>query len=335
MSKEMRTLFMGMSGQFSHIVLERLLARGINVVAVLLTGPKNVPLRAVFPAAGTALPTQGEEFELPLLNPAVTLATTALEKRRVSRSGWTGNSASHVASVSGSPVALAANKGIPAYECGKVGHQETTGWLKELALDVVSVACWSSIIPAPILEIPRYGFLNVHPSLLPAYRGPFPLFWQFRNGETATGVSVHWMDAGLDTGDIAGRREIRFRDGIRGASAEALCAKSGGNLLAEIIGRLSRSDALRQPQPLGGTYYPPPSQDDFTLDSNWHARRAFNFMRATAEWAIPFSVESEGRLYRLSDAIEWQEDASTESPDCGSVWVSFRGGSVLAEVWPD
>ena len=331
----MRTLFMGMSGNFSHIVLERLLARGINVVAVLLTGPKNVPLRAVFPAAGTASPAQGEEFELPLLNPAVTLATTAPEERRVSRSGGTGNSASHVASVSASPLALAANNGIPAYECGKVGHQETTGWLKELALDVVSVACWNSIIPAPVLEIPRYGFLNVHPSLLPAYRGPFPLFWQFRNGETATGVSVHWMDAGLDSGDIAGRREIRFRDGIRGASAEALCANAGGDLLAEILGRLSRGDAIRQPQPSGGTYYPPPSQDDFTLDASWHPRRAFNFMRATAEWGIPFSVESQGRLYRLSDALEWQEDASTVTLDCGKVWASFQGGSVLAEVWPD
>lgn len=331
----MRTLFMGMSGQFSLIVLERLLARGINVVAVLLSGPKHVPLRAAHPPFGTGLPNQRKVFELPLLNPAVTLAPAALEERRVNRKGETGDSASYAASVSGSPLALAAREGIPAYECGIVGHQETTGWLKELALDVVCVACWYSIIPPAVLGIPRHGFLNVHPSLLPAFRGPFPLFWQFRNGETATGVSVHWMDSGLDTGDIAGQREIRFRDGIRGVNAEALCANSGGDLLAEILGRLSRGVAIRQPQPSGGTYYPAPSREDFTLEASWHPRRAFNFMRATAEWGIPFSVESDGQLYRLSEAIEWQEDASAEPPDCGKVWASFRGGSVLAEKWPE
>ena len=155
------------------------------------------------------------------------------------------------------------------------------------------------------------------------------------HGETTTGVTVHWMDDCLDTGDIAGQREIQFEDGVRGAEAEAQSAKSGGDLLAETLGRLSRDEAIRQPQPSGGTYYPAPSQDDFTLEASWHPRRAFNFMRATAEWGIPFSVESDGKFYRLSEAIEWQEDASDETPDCGKVWASFRGGSVLAVVWPD
>jgi len=331
----MRTLFMGMPGQFSQIVLDRLLAHSINVVAVLLTGPGNTPFRAVSPPGGDSPSLREGKLELPLLNPNVALAPVAREETLEHWSSVTGDSTLCAPKVTASPLALAVEEGIPAFECGKVGHQETTGWLKELALDVVCVACWNSIIPPAVLEIPLYGFLNVHPSLLPAYRGPFPLFWQFRNGEKTTGVSVHWMDAGLDTGDIAGQREIRFRDGIRGADAEALCANSGGDLLAEILGRLSRGDAIKQPQPSGGTYYPAPSQDDFTLDSNWHPRRAFNFIRATAEWGIPFSVESEGRLYRLSDAIEWQVNASTEPPDCGKVWASFRGGSVLAVVWAD
>ena len=331
----MRTLFMGMSGLFSHIVLARLLAHGVNVVAVLLPGPRNIPLRAVFSPVGTALPQLGGDLDLPLLNPAVTSAPAVSEQSKANRGSGPGDTASYAPGASANPLALAVNEGIPAYECGTVGHQETTGWLKELALDVVCVACWYSIIPLAVLEIPRYGFLNVHPSLLPAYRGPFPLFWQYRMGETTTGVTVHWMDDSLDTGDIAGQREIQFEDGVRGAEAETLCAKSGGDLLAETLGKLSRGVAIRQPQPPGGTYYPPPSQDDFTLEKSWHPRRAFNFMRATAEWGIPFSVESDGKFYRLSEAIEWQEDASAEPPDCGKVWASFQGGSVLAVVWPD
>lgn len=335
MSKDMRTLFMGMSGQFSHIVLERLLAHNINVVAILLAGPRSVPLRGVTPVGGNTSAHQRRELELPLLNPTVSLAPATRENTSVNKGSGSRESPPYAVQIPASPLAHALREGIPVFECGKVGHLKTTSLLKELALEVVGVACWNSIIPPDVLDIPRYGFLNVHPSLLPAYRGPFPLFWQFRMGETATGVSVHWMDDGLDTGDIAGRRKIQFDDGVRGAEAEALCAKFGGDLLAEVLGRLSRGVEMRQPQPSGGSYYPAPSPDDFTLEAGWHPRRAFNFMRATAEWNIPFSMESEGKVYRLSDAVKWREKARPKHPDDGRVWASFRGGSVLAEKWSE
>lgn len=330
----MRTLFMGMSGQFSHIVLEKLLAHSIDVVAILLAGPRNVPLRVVLPVGGNSLPHRRQELELPLLNPNVALAPAAGEKTNVNRGMGSQESAFHSVQVPASPLARAVTKGIPVFECGKVRHLKTTSWLEALDLDVVCVACWNSIVPSDVLSIPRSGFLNVHPSLLPAYRGPFPLFWQFRMGETATGVTVHWMDDGLDTGEIAGQREIQFEDGVRGAEAEALCAKSGGDLLAAVLGKISRGGEMRRPQPFGGSYYPAPSQDDFTLESSWHPRRAFNFMRATAEWGMPFSLESEDGMYQLSDAVSWREEVPQELPGDGRVWASFEGGSVLAEEWP-
>ncbi len=329
----MRTLFMGMPGQFSHIVLDRLLAHSINVAAVLLTGPRNVPLRAVSPPIGDSFLPQEGELDLPLLNPVLAATPTAREEIRLNRGSMTSDSAFEAPKVSASPLALAVGEGIPAFECGQVAHLMTTGWLKELALDVVCVACWNGIIPRLVLDIPRYGFMNVHPSLLPAYRGPFPLFWQFREGEAETGVTLHWMNAGLDMGDIAAQREIQFEDGIRGAEAEALCARSGGDLLAEVLGRLSRGDVVRRPQPSGGTYFPAPTLGDFTLESSWHPRRAFNFMRATAEWGTPFSLEAEGVKYQLRDAVKWQDEISQEPPDDGKVWTSFQGGSLLAEEW--
>lgn len=335
MSKEMRTLLMGMSGQFSHIVLERLLAHSFDVVAILVAGPRNVPLRVVIPAGGNTLPHWRRELELPLLNPTVALAPVAREKTSVNRGRGRHDSALYSVQVPASPLARAVTEGIPVFECGKVGHVTTTSWLKALDLDVVCVACWNSIVPPDVLDIPRFGFLNVHPSLLPAYRGPFPLFWQFRMGETAMGVTVHWMDDGLDTGDIAGQREIQFEDGVRGAEAEALCAKSGGDLLAKVLGRLSRGVEMRRPQPSGGSYYPAPSRADFTLESSWHPRRAFNFMRATAEWGIPFSLEAEGKVYRLSDAVNWREKARPKHQEGGKIWASFRGGRVLAEKWSE
>lgn len=333
MSKDIRTLFVGMPGQFSHIVLERLLAHSINVVAVLLSGPKNVQHRAVVPPDGNTLLHPEGKLELTLLNPTISLApATTVVGRRI-KGSVTGASASNAHQVLASPLVLAVSEGIPVFECGRIGRLQTTEWLSQLAPDVAIVACWNGVIPPHVLEIPRYGFLNVHPSLLPSYRGPYPLFWQFRNGETATGVSVHWMDADLDTGDIAGQRQVRFEDGLRGVEAEALCARSGGDLLAIVLGRLSRGTVVRRPQPSGGSYFPAPSPIDFTLEAGWHPRRAFNFMRATAEWGIPFSLESKGTVFRLIDAIKWQAEASPEPTGKGTVWALFQGGSVLAEEW--
>ncbi len=285
MSKEMRTLFAGMSGPFSRIVLERLLDRNIRIAAVLLNGRRDVPLRE-FPQPGVSVP---------------------------------------------SPAFLSS---IPSFECGDIGHPQVTDWLVEMSVDVVCVACWNRVIPVSVLDIPRHGFLNVHPSILPAYRGPYPLFWQYRAGEAATGVSVHWMDAGLDTGAIAGQREIQFEDGMRGAEAEALCAFSGGELLADVLDRLEGGEPLRKPQPARGSYFPVPSQEDFALDADWHPRRAFNFMRANAEWGVPFRHESGGTVRWLSDALEWRGETSPQAPGEGTVWVSFRGGSVLAVEGP-
>lgn len=306
---------MGMSGQFSRIVLGRLLARDVEVAAVVLSGPKGGSLRALtVPGEGVGL-LSIDNLELPVLN----------SPGEYSRQGE---------ALPASLLGLASEEGIPVFECGDIGQSDVTDWLAAISLDVVCVACWNRLVPASVLDIPRYGFLNVHPSLLPAYRGPFPLFWQYQAGETATGVTVHWMDAGLDTGDIAGQREIRFEDGLRGPEAEALCALAGGDLLAEALEKTARGEAVRRPQPKGGSYFPAPSRDDFVLDANWHPRRAFNFIRATAEWGVPFRLASEGSVQWLADALAWREGAVLEPPGEGRTWAAFRGGTVLAVEWP-
>ena len=308
----MRALFMGMPGQFSALVLERLLASDIEVAAVLLSGPKGSYLRPLLPLRESAGPLSGEDLELPVLN-------------------LPGDTGRHGEALPASLLSLASREGVPVFECGEVGQAETGDWLAGLSIDVVCVACWDGLIPEHLLKIPRHGFLNVHPSLLPAYRGPYPIFWQYRAGESATGVTVHWMDAGFDTGDIAGQREIRFEDGLRGAEAEAQCALAGGDLLAEVLAGMGKGQWLRWAQPEGGSYFPAPSRGDFALDADWHARRAFNFVRANAEWGIPFRLDSEGGVRWLSDAIEWREGETPGPQYEGKVWLSFEGGWVLGE----
>ena len=330
MSTDMRALFMGMPGPYSDIVLEGLFAAGVTVAAVLLSGQQFRRLRpAIAPSEGIR-PREGESLDLPLLNSPVSVAPSAKEKSATGGQSTAAESMGGVDHFPASALNLAFREGIPTYECGDIGQPYAANWLTEMSLDVVCVACWNRIIPSRVLGIPRLGFLNVHPSLLPSYRGPYPLFWQFRAGETSTGVTVHWMDAGLDTGDIGGQRKLHFADGIGGAEAEALCASSGGDLLAELLAKLKRGEATRRPQPAGGSYFPAPSAEDFALDARWHPRQAFNFMRGTAEWGVPFRLETHGSVQWLSDALEWREEAPLERPAKGRVWAHFRGGALLA-----
>lgn len=309
----MRVLFMGMSGQFSALVLEWLLASEVEVVAVLISGPKGGSLGPLLPLRESAGLFTGEGLELPVLN-------SADDTRSLGEA------------MPASLLGLAFREGIPVFECVEVGQAGISEWLEGLSLDVVCVACWNRLVPEHLLKIPRHGFLNVHPSLLPAYRGPHPIFWQYWAGESATGVTVHWMDAGLDTGDIAGQREVRLADGLRGAEAEAQCARAGGELLGEVLLDLARGKTMRRPQSAGGSYFPVPLKDDFDLDAGWNPRRAFNFMRANAEWGVPFRLVREDEVQWLSDALAWRDGACPGRQGEGKVWAAFRGGWVLAEA---
>lgn len=324
----MRTLFLGMPGPFSYLVLEGLVARGHKATAVVLPGGADDVLRAVN-GPGTSEETLSEAGdELHIVNPIVGVGAAA-----DFQDGGRGRDVlgpDRFGDSFGGPLRVATREGIPVYACGDIGHGKVSRWLEGLALDIVCAACWPQIIPAHVLAIPRFGILNVHPSLLPYYRGPYPLFWQFRSGEMNTGVTVHWMDSGLDTGDIAGQQSIVFEDGIRGVEAEALCASSGGSLASDILEALGAGSLVRDRQPEGGSYFGGPAAADFRLDATWHPRRAFNFMRGTAEYGVPFRYESDGRVQWFRDAVAWREGGGPRAnPDSGEVWAAFRGGEVL------
>ena len=328
----MRTLLVGMEGPFSYIVLERLLAARVSVVAVLLNGQRFRALRPAVPVGGETSVSLAESLELPLTNAKVNVALPGMDDSSAGGQNAAAELRRAAVQVGASTLRLAMQAGIPTFECNNIGDPAVVKWLTGKSLDVACVACWNRIIPPRVLSIPRQGFLNVHPSLLPAYRGPFPLFWQFRAGEGSTGVTVHWMEAGLDTGDIAGQRAVQFAEGMGGPEAESLCASAGGDLLAEVIAEAARGQAVRRPQPEGGSYMPAPSAEDFALDANWDPRRAFDFMRGTAEWGVPYRLETEDKVLWLDDALEWREEAPVERPTNGRVWAPFRGGALLATL---
>jgi methionyl-tRNA formyltransferase len=180
--------------------------------------------------------------------------------------------------------------GIPVLEVGSMRNEETLYAIQELEPDLVVVACFPQILPKRMLEIPKFGCLNVHPSLLPAYRGPEPLFWQFRAGEKDMGVTVHWMDAGADTGDILGQVHLSFPEGARTVEADGLVAQAGAEL---ILRALQEDEWPRRPQESeGASYQGIPGTEDRVIPVSWDVKRAFNFIRGADVWA-PFWIERE------------------------------------------
>ena len=97
---------------------------------------------------------------------------------------------------------LAAENGVPVFQPEKMKDPATLEQLKILAPDLIVVVAYGRILPRAVLELPRYGCINVHASLLPKYRGAAPIQWAILDGETETGVTIMQMDAGLDTGDM-------------------------------------------------------------------------------------------------------------------------------------
>lgn len=218
-------------------------------------------------------------------------------------------------------VSLAWMQHIPVWQVRQLAAPETLATLAAWQADVACVSCFPRRIPATLLRIPRHGFFNVHPSLLPAYRGPHPLFWMFRQGEITFGVTIHFMDEQWDTGDIVAQAEVTLPDGVSGEEADLVLSEDGGELLVEVLHHLEQGTLTRRSQSSqgaqnapGGQYYPTPAAKDFEIDPAWTAQRAFNFMRGTAEWGRLYPIELAGQRWLLRHASFYADDEVLGAP---------------------
>jgi len=183
---------------------------------------------------------------------------------------------------------------------------EATDALRAVAPEVAVAACFPWRLPSWATELPPLGILNVHPSLLPAGRGPQPVFWTLRRGEPVTGATVHRMDAGFDTGPIVAQAEMKIPEGIRAPDLEQELMTHGGHLLIEALPKLAAGTLQPRPQPSpGASYAPVPSPADWTMMTSLPAAWAWNFARGVAPLGGPLTVIAGGTAIRVSDALDW------------------------------
>jgi methionyl-tRNA formyltransferase len=211
-------------------------------------------------------------------------------------------------------VGLAWQHGIPAWSINSSDSPELLELVGQLGADLASVASFDQRIPPALLASLPHGFINLHPSLLPAHRGPSPLFWVLREGGKAAGVSIHQMDTKLDHGPILAQKPLELAVGVTGNELSRLCASEGGKLLAETLGHLGQGQIEPTPQSGQSSYAPKPQAEDFALDPSWSAEHAFTFMRGTAEWHQPYILTLGRDQFWLSHAIEYDSAAQLDTP---------------------
>jgi methionyl-tRNA formyltransferase len=217
-------------------------------------------------------------------------------------------------SLASSPVkeaALAAQ--IPVYQPQKIRADEGVEYFRRLAPDVVVIIAYGQIIPQRLIELPRLGWINLHGSLLPKYRGAAPIHWAVANGETRTGLTTMQIDAGLDTGPTLLKYETRIGAEETSPDLYARLAEAGAPLMVETLRGLENGSLAPIPQDNSkATLAPPLKKEDGKIDWSFPAQKIYNRMRGFKPWPGTFS-SFRGKICQL-----WVRPEDAEAGSAGS-----------------
>ncbi len=213
---------------------------------------------------------------------------------------------------------------IPVYQPRSL-RKKAQERLTAMAPDVMVVAAYGRILPQSILDIPRYGCLNVHASLLPKYRGAAPIQWAIANGDDHSGVTIMQMDAGLDTGDILTAETIPITDETTADQLHDQLAGVGAALLLDTLAKLEAGELEPVPQDdARATSAPMLSRDDGRIDWDWDARTIDCRVRGFHPWPGAHTT-FRNRQFKLFPPVKpWPGVGGNEPP--GTVLAADNSG---------
>ena len=196
------------------------------------------------------------------------------------------------------PVKVCAEKnGITVYQPDSVRTEEALSLMKELNPDCVVVVAYGKIIPSEMLKLPKFGFVNVHGSLLPKYRGAAPIQWSIIDGETKTGVTTMQMDDGIDTGDMLEVSETEIGENETAGELFDRLAEMGGKLIVSTLSKLEKGELTPIPQDHEKSNYAKIISKEMALiDFNMSAENVFNLIRGFNPWPIAYTIIGDKRL---------------------------------------
>ena len=228
-----------------------------------------------------------------------------------------------------SPVKVQAEKlNLPVLQPLKAREEKFISELRELKPDLMVVVAYGQILPQTILDLPKFGCLNVHTSLLPKYRGAAPIQWAIADGEAETGVTIMQMDAGLDTGPVLSIRRTPILPTDDSQVLHDRLAQLGAELLAETILDFVAGKILPQPQPAAGsTYAAKIKKEDGKIDWQQPAQKIWNRLRAFTPWPGAFTylqTETKPQLLKI-----WKAEVVEKSGGVGEVLIADKAGIVV------
>jgi methionyl-tRNA formyltransferase len=239
-----------------------------------------VPLRILF--CGTP------EFALPSLRALAAAADISIEAVITQPDRPRGRGQA----VASSPVKeFALGAGLHVFQPEKIRSESAQNFISSVAPDAVVIIAYGQIIPARLIEIPRLGWINVHASLLPKYRGAAPIQWALIGGETRTGVTTMRIDAGLDTGPTLESAELEIGADETAPELSKRLAELGAPLIVSTLRKLERGEIAPQPQDASqATLARPLKKEDGRIDWSLRATEIYNRIRGVEPWPGAFSA---------------------------------------------
>ncbi|MCR5048318.1 MAG: methionyl-tRNA formyltransferase [Saccharofermentans sp.] len=213
--------------------------------------------------------------------------------------------------------------GVEVYQPDSLKTDEAYEFIKSREPDLIITAAYGKILPQRMLDIPKYGCINVHASLLPKYRGAAPVQYSILNGDDVTGVTIMKMDAGMDTGDILTQVEVPIDINDHTDTLMAKLADAGRDLLLDTIGNYIEGKITSIPQDTDKvTLTYPIKPEDAVLDLNASARQVHDKIRALSSWPGCSTVFN-GKRIKIYDSRLEEDDNEEAAP--GEITKASKG----------
>jgi len=203
---------------------------------------------------------------------------------------------------------------------------------KKFSVDTILMSCYNKRLPDTLINVASKGCFNLHPSLLPAYRGPEPVFWQMKEASDM-GVSWHRVVHDFDAGDIVKQKKVKLDEGATYTEINHQLADAGAELMMDLLNEISTDLLTSTVQDSSlASYYPYPEQGDFVVETSWTAQRAYDFMRATKSFGYPYLYRSGKQQYLLEQALDYDNNAHLDEIEvkADTLYIPFNEGILCA-----
>lgn len=225
---------------------------------------------------------------------------------------------------------VALDNSIPVFQPTTVKDGEAQKMLTELAPDCIVVVAYGKILPKEIINLPKYGCINVHASLLPKYRGAAPIQWSVINGEKETGVTTMYMDVGLDTGDMIMKKSCKIREDETAGELHDELSALGSQLIVETLDALKNNTAVREKQDDSLSCYSPMLDKSLCkIDWSLSSEQVHNKVRGLSPWPVAVSSIGGKKVKIHKTALSNSNGKSGEIISLSPLTVACGSGSVI------